>query len=151
MGKIKRAFTAFIMAGITFLSTIVFPLMLVEKLSNGISISGYDVRVEFLVLNVDLLILLGLIVTILTLFNYFENKYVSGFSILLKYLGLAYYEWTWFVGVRKLKLTLMSSADIITTFVGIHLGLWAILVIAVNIIRGISKCLVKLGEEKTSK
>ncbi len=146
MGK-KRAFWGILMTLWSFVSMVIIPLSTVRALENGIVLQGAHLRIILISLNMGLIFLLGLTVMILTAFSYSLDRKGRAAAMFLKYLTVAYYEWTWAMGIRKL-VVMMNGEKI---HVGVDLGIWIIIVILGSLLQGILKSIYAYAEASAEK
>ena len=141
---VKRALTGIIMTIWTFISMVIIPLSTLKALENGITLGGVELKIRLFMLNVGLIFILGLIAMMLTAFSYSFGGKTDAFITMAKYGVVAYYEWVWAMGVRKMEV--LMHGEIV--HVGIDLGVWIIIVILGSLLTGFLKAVHKYLEAK---
>ncbi len=140
----KRGLIGIVMTVWVLFSMIVIPLYTLSLLERGISYGGQLVKISVVRLNVGMITLLGLIAMMLTAFSYAFGGKVDAFLTFIKYMVVAYYEWTWAQGIKELEITV----DGYIINVGIYLDPWIMLVIAGSLLLGLIKAIYKFLEAK---
>ena len=133
----KKALTGIIMTVWTFVTMVVIPLSTIGALERGVVIKGKEVIIRLYNLNVGLVFVLGIIAMMLTAFSYSVSEKNSAFLIMMKYIVVAYYEWVWAVGVRRMEVIVEGN----TLHVGADLGVWILIVIISSLLSGLLKAL----------
>jgi len=141
---VRRALTGILMTIWTFISMVIIPLSTLKALENGIILGGVELKIRLFMLNVGLIFILGLIAMMLTAFSYSFRGKTDAFITMAKYGVVAYYEWVWATGVRKMEV--LMHGEIV--HVGIDLGVWIIIVIIGSLHTGFLKSVYKYLEAK---
>ncbi len=140
--SVKRGLSGIIMTVWTFISMVIIPLSTLTALERGVTIRGELIRVSIVALNKGMILMLGLLAMILTALSYSVSEKSEALLVFLKYVTVAYYEWVWAEGVKRLEIETPSGL----VHVGVFLGLWIILVIIGSIITGLLKAICKYSE-----
>ncbi len=139
---VKRTLTGIIMTIWTFISMVIIPLSTLKALENGITISDVELKVRLFMLDIGIIFMLGLAAMILTALSYSFRGKLDALLTMLKYSVIAYYEWVWANGVRKMEVLMADQV----VHVGIDLGMWIIIVIIGSLFTGFLKALHKYLE-----